>query len=238
MLKKTTTVIFAMLLLLSTCFFSTNKTYASEKTASKVVYLTFDDGPNQYTPKILDILKKKQAHATFFMIEGNIKRNPKTVKRMIKEGNYPALHSVSHSVKKLYRGSSKNVAVEMEKTRQTLLRVSKFNSMLIRAPYGSKPYMKKPLRDALAKKGFKMWDWDIDTLDWKYNRTSPKTITSRVKSGLKGKKGPIVILFHDSKGTAQQLPIIIDYLRKKGYTLEVYNPQKHIVKNFWNDKRF
>lgn len=238
MFKKTTTVILAMLLLISTCFFSTESSYAAETKTSKVVYLTFDDGPNKYTPTILDILKKKKAHATFFMIEGNIKRNPKTVQRMIKEGNYPALHSVSHDVRKLYRGSSKNVAIEMEKTRQTLLRVSKFNSKLIRAPYGSKPYMKKPLRDALAKKGFKMWDWDIDTLDWKYNRTRPTMITSRVKSGLKGKKGPIVILFHDSRGTAQQLPIIIDYLRKKGYSLEVYNPQKHFVKNFWNDKRF
>ncbi|MFP5112579.1 polysaccharide deacetylase family protein [Bacillaceae bacterium C204] len=238
MFKKTTTVILAMLLLISTCFFSAESTYAAETKTSKVVYLTFDDGPNKYTPKILDILKKKKAHAIFFMIEGNIKRNPKTVQRVIKEGNYPALHSVSHDVRKLYRGSSKNVAIEMEKTRQTLLRVSKFNSKLTRAPYGSKPYMKKPLRDALAKKGFKMWDWDIDTLDWKYNRTRPTMITLRVKSGLKGKKGPIVILFHDSRGTAQQLPIIIDYLRKKGYSLEVYNPQKHFVKNFWNDKRF
>jgi peptidoglycan/xylan/chitin deacetylase (PgdA/CDA1 family) len=238
MLNKTSTVFLTMLLLISTCFFSTDSTFAAETSTNKIVYLTFDDGPNRYTPKILDILKKKKAHATFFMIEGNIKRNPKTVQRMIKEGNYPALHSVSHDVRKLYRGSSNNVAIEMEKTRQTLLRVSKFNSRLTRAPYGSKPYMKKPLRDALAKKGFKMWDWDIDTLDWKYNRTRPTLITSRVKSGLMGKRGPIVILFHDSRGTAEQLPIIIDYLRKKGYKLEVYNPNRHVVKNFWNDKRF
>ncbi|NHC42793.1 polysaccharide deacetylase [Bacillus sp. MM2020_1] len=238
MFRKISMVFLASLLVISTGFFSANTTKAAESTTSKVVYLTFDDGPNRYTPKILDILKRKKAHATFFMIEGNIKRNPKTVQRMIKEGNYPALHSVSHDVRKLYRGSSNNVAIEMEKTRQTLLRVSKFNSKLTRAPYGSKPYMKKPLRDALAKKGFKMWDWDVDTLDWKYNRTSPSTITSRVKSGIRGKKGPIVILFHDSRGTAQQLPIIIDYLRSKGYKLEVYNSQRHFVKNFWNDKRF
>jgi peptidoglycan/xylan/chitin deacetylase (PgdA/CDA1 family) len=230
-------VFLAVLILISTCFFSANTTQAAESKARKVVYLTFDDGPNKYTPKILDILKKKRAQATFFMIEGNIKRNPKIVNRLIKEGHYPGLHSVSHSARKLYRGSPKNVANEMEKTRQTLLRVSKFNSKLTRVPYGSKPYMKKPLRDALAKEGFKMWDWDVDTLDWKYNRIMPSKITSRVKSGLKGKKGPIVILFHDSRGTAQQLPIIIDYLRKKGYNLEVYNPQRHFVKNFWHDKR-
>ncbi|OIK16429.1 hypothetical protein BIV60_04740 [Bacillus sp. MUM 116] len=218
--------------------FSAPVSYAAEYPSSKVVYLTFDDGPNQYTPKILDILKTKKAHATFFMIEGNIRQNSKIVNRLIKEGNYPGLHSVSHSVAKLYRGSPNNVAIEMEKTRQTLLRVTHFNSHLTRVPYGSKPYMSKPFRDALAQKGFKMWDWNIDTLDWKYNRTSPGTITSRVKSGLAGKNGPIVILFHDSRGTAQQLPIIIDYLRKKGYTLAVYNPKYHIVINFWGDRRF
>src|SRR3954469_22391082 len=117
MLRKISMVLFATLLVISTSFFSANTTQAAESNSGKVVYLTFDDGPNQYTPKILDILKRKKAHATFFMIEGNIKRNPKTVQRMIKEGNYPALHSVSHDVRKLYRGSSNNVAIEMEKTR-------------------------------------------------------------------------------------------------------------------------
>ncbi|MFF5396715.1 polysaccharide deacetylase family protein [Peribacillus butanolivorans] len=236
MLKKVS-LLFLLLVLVCSIGVLSSASAAEDKT-SKVVYLTFDDGPNQYTPTILDILKKKKAKATFFMIEGNIKRNPKTVNRMINEGNYPGLHSVSHDKKKLYRGSSSNVAIEMEKTRQTLLKVSKFDSKLTRVPYGSKPYMTKPFRDTLAKKGFKMWDWNIDTLDWKYNKTNPSKITSNVKAGLKGKKGPIVILFHDSKGTAQQLPEIIDYLRAQGYKVEVYNPKNHIVMNFWEDKRF
>lgn len=165
MVKKSFSVFLALLLLVSIGIVPVNRTEAASQTVKKIVYLTFDDGPNQYTPKVLDILKQKKVHATFFMIEGNIKSHPQTVKRMIREGNYPALHSVSHSVQKLYRGSSENVASEMEKTRKTLLKVANFNSKLTRAPYGSKPYMKKPLRDALAKKGFKMWDWTIDTLD-------------------------------------------------------------------------
>jgi peptidoglycan/xylan/chitin deacetylase (PgdA/CDA1 family) len=151
MLRKTYMVLLAMLLVISTGFIPANTTHAAESKAetSKVVYLTFDDGPNKYTPKILDILKKKKAQATFFMIEGNIKRNPKIVNRMIQEGHYPGLHSVSHNARKLYRGSPKNVANEMEKTRQTLLRVSKFNSKLTRVPYGSKPYMKNPMEASL-----------------------------------------------------------------------------------------
>ncbi|CAM3955360.1 polysaccharide deacetylase family protein [Mesobacillus thioparans] len=209
-----------------------------KKAASEnVVYLTFDDGPNKYTPEILNVLKKKKVKATFFMIEGNIKRNPKIVKRMIKEGHYPGLHSVSHDAKKLYKGHPDNVAKEMDQTRKTLKKVAKVNSNLVRVPYGSKPYMKKPLRDHLVKKGFKMWDWNIDTLDWKYNKSNPAKITQNVKAGLKGKKGPVVILFHDSKGTAKQLPGIIDYLLENGYKIEVYQPEKHFMMNYWKDKR-
>ena len=103
MFKKASLLFLALVLACSIGGFSSAS--AAEKEASKVVYLTFDDGPNQYTPTILDILKQKKAKATFFMIEGNIKRNPKIVNRIIKEGHYPGLHSVSHDVKKLYRGS-------------------------------------------------------------------------------------------------------------------------------------
>lgn len=236
MIRKVLIVLCSMFFFISGSNLSTG--YAAKKKGpEKVVYLTFDDGPNKYTPQILDVLKKKKVKATFFMIEGNIKRNPATVKRMVKEGHYPGLHSVSHNVRKLYRGEPTNVAKEMDKTRLTLRKITKFNSKLVRVPYGSKPYMKKPFRDHLVKKGYKMWDWNIDTLDWKYSKSNPAKITKNVKTGLKGKKGPVVILFHDSKGTAKQLPQIIEYLKKKGYKIEVYNPKRHVRMNYWKDKR-
>lgn len=204
----------------------------------KIVYLTFDDGPNTYTAQILDILKKKEAQATFFMLEGNIKRYPDVVKRMIKEDSYPALHSVSHDKNKIY-ASPKNVSAEMEKTRNTLLSITGFDSHLTRVPYGSKPYMKQAYRDELAKSKFKMWDWTIDTEDWRYGKT-PRKILDKVKNGMQGLKGkdkPIVILLHDSKATASVLGEMVDYIRKQGYEPVRYDPVKHEVVNFWTDKR-
>jgi peptidoglycan/xylan/chitin deacetylase (PgdA/CDA1 family) len=206
----------------------------------KIIYLTFDDGPNAYTSKVLDILKNKNAHGTFFMIEGNIRRFPQVAKRIIQEGNYPGLHSVSHDKNKLYMGKAQNVALEMEKTRKTLLSVTGFNSHMTRVPYGSKPYMLKSYRDYMAKYSFKMWDWSIDTEDWRYQKSNPRKIVSNVKSGierLKNSKGPIVVLFHDTKGTVSVLPEIIDYLRQKGYQPAAYNPEQHAVVNFWKDSR-
>lgn len=225
-------------------FIETNKdkikNYFNSSKPKKVIYFTFDDGPNPYTPQILDVLKKKDANATFFMIEGNMKKYPNTVKRIVMEGNYPALHSVTHNKDKLYTSNSQNVALEMEKTRKTLLAISGVNSYLTRAPYGSKPYMSKARRDSLNQYHFKMWDWSIDTEDWKYSKSNPRKIVEKVKNGIQkldGTDKPIVILFHDSKGTANVLSEIIDYVRQKGYEPIPYSPDNHKVVNYWGDTR-
>ncbi|UII55636.1 polysaccharide deacetylase family protein [Cytobacillus spongiae] len=204
------------------------------------VYLTFDDGPNIYTPKILSILKTKQALATFFMLEPNMRKYPSTVNQLVNEGHYPALHSVTHDKNKLYMGQPQNVALEMETARKTLFNLTGVNSKLTRVPYGSKPYMKQPYRDSLAKYGFKMWDWHIDTLDWKYQSNNPRQIVANVRLGMEKlalKQDKVVILFHDSKGTASVLSEIIDYIHYKGFQLEVYDPNEHHVVNYWNDSR-
>lgn len=204
------------------------------------VYLTFDDGPILGINEILNILKKKKAKASFFMIETQMTMFPNETKRLVKEGHYPALHSVSHNKKLLYEGSSSAVAKEMLKTQQTLFNLTGIQSKLTRAPYGSKPYMKNPFRDELVRNGFKMWDWSIDSEDWRYHRTNPKEIVKIVKDGIqkqKKQKDPIVILFHINKGTAAVLPEIIDYIYSQGFQCVAYNPTKHFVMNFWEDER-
>ncbi|KZZ84318.1 polysaccharide deacetylase family protein [Bacillus sp. SJS] len=150
----------------------------SPKPASKakIAYITFDDGPSKYTSQILDILKKKQVKASFFAIEPNIRAYKTSMVRVNREGHYIGLHSVSHSVRKLYRGSPKNVALEMETTRKTLQSVVKVNHYRVRVPYGSKPYMTKSYRDWLVRYHFKMWDWTIDSNDWRYKSSQYGTI--------------------------------------------------------------
>lgn len=204
------------------------------------VYLTFDDGPISGIHEILNILKKKKAKASFFMIETQMRMFPNETKRLVKEGHYPALHSVSHNKKLLYEGSPSAVAKEMVKTQKTLVDLTGVQSILTRAPYGSKPYLKIPFRNELVRHGFKMWDWSIDSEDWKYHRTNPKEIVKIVKDGLqkqKKQKDPIVILFHINKGTAAVLPEIIDYIYSLGFQCVAYNPSEHFVMNFWKDER-
>jgi peptidoglycan-N-acetylglucosamine deacetylase len=203
------------------------------------VYLTFDDGPNPGIQDILDILKKKQAKASFFMIETQMRKFPNDIKRLVKEGHYPALHSVSHNKNLLYEGKPIAVANEMVKSQKTLFQITGIQSDLTRAPYGSKPYMTKAFRDEMAKQKFKMWDWDIDSLDWKY-RSNPNLILKNVKESFQEKKkqkDEIVILFHINSGTVAVLPEVIDFIHAQGYQCVAYNPAQHVVVNFWKDKR-
>ncbi|WP_163099232.1 polysaccharide deacetylase family protein [Peribacillus alkalitolerans] len=208
-----------------------------ETPKKKKVYLTFDDGPNVHTSKILNLLKSKKAKATFFVIEPNMRKFSGTVKQMVAEGHYIGLHSVSHDKNKLY-GKPQNVVNEMEQTRKTLYSITKLDSHLVRVPYGSKPYMTDSFRNGLVNQHFKMWDWNIDTFDWKYPN-NPNEIIRNVKTGINTKKNQdkIVILMHDSEKTLTYLPTIVDYLVNQGYSLEAYNPKEHFSVNFWKDER-
>lgn len=85
-----------------------------------------------------------------------------------------------------------------------------------------------------------MWDWNVDTQDWKYQQKNPQQIFNEVVAGpkqLKGKEEPLVVLMHVNKGTATVLPKIIDFLQKQGYSCEAYNPDQHFTMNFWKDNR-
>ncbi len=118
------------------------KTSSSTK---KIAYLTFDDGPNKYTTQILNILKEKNGKATFFVIGGKVPHYKKTMQRLIKEGHYIGLHSMSHDVKRLYTGDPSALITEMEQTQNIVQQVTKLNTHLVRVPYGSMPYLKKEL---------------------------------------------------------------------------------------------
>lgn len=205
----------------------------------KVAYITIDDGPSQYTAQILDILDEKNTKATFFMLAPNIEAHADVVKRLIKEGDYPGLHSVTHDAHLLYDGDPLNVAHEMFQTDLTLKKYTGAYSFLVRAPYGSKPYMTQPFRDGLVDYGFKMWDWTIDSNDWRYPGQGDK-IVNEVKTQLadvEETKQPVIIIFHEKKTTVAVLPQIIDYLHARGYKLVAYDPNHHIINNFWDDTR-
>lgn len=187
--------------------------------SKKIAYLTFDDGPNPATRMILDILARSKVLATFFMLEPGIRRYSKIVQRMVDEGHAIGLHGVTHEASKFY-ASKRSVIREFKINQQTLNRITGMNTVLVRTPYGSNPYMKPSYLKAVKQAGYRLWDWNADSLDWKYrDERLVKRIQKKVLQLEKKAINP-VILMHDLPDTARYLPRIIHFLVKRGYSLE------------------
>ncbi|MGZ7441566.1 polysaccharide deacetylase family protein [Paenibacillus sp. TH7-28] len=201
----------------------------------KVIYLTFDDGPSKHTEEIMDILAKYQIHGTFFMIGNQLSGHEQTVKDAVEAGNYVGLHSMSHSKKKIYdSGNSDNFIKEFKQEQKLMAKITGVSPTLIRAPYGSKPEIGKQFRGDIADAGFKMWDWTVDSQDWRYSG-NPQRILKEVKRQVH--RDTEVILMHEKAQTVEILPEVIEYLQKKGYAFAVYKPNQHVSVNFAKDPR-
>lgn len=111
---------------------------------------------------------------------------------------------------------------------QTFYEITGRYSNLVRLPYGSKPYASKESYNNLVNAGYKIWDWNIDTQDWK---SSSSEIVENAKTYSKN-KNEIVLLIHEKKQTVEALDSLINYLIEEGYDILPINENQD-PKNFW-----
>lgn len=185
----------------------------------KVAYITIDDGPSNVEHELLDLLDAYQAKATFFMLEPNMRKYPDAVKRIVNDGHVAALHGVTHNAKKFYR-STNSVLHEMNTAQKTLEELTSFQATLIRTPYGSSPQMTPAYKQAVTQQGYQLWDWNVDSQDWKYTNGSFVQHTIGQIENLASKGEAPIILIHSKPTTLTHLPKLLDYLVKQGYSLE------------------
>lgn len=183
-------------------------------TERKLISLTFDDGPNPNdTPKVLDVLKKYHAKATFFVIGEHVLRYPKLTKRIVKEGHELGNHTFSHP--SFHNLSSERIHQEIEEGKKAIASVSGKNGRLFRPPGGA--YNEKIVREA-NKEGYKviLWSWDQDTKDW-----SRPGVDKIARNVIENASNGDIILFHDhTRGrsqTIEALQKILPKLKAKGY---------------------
>lgn len=172
----------------------------------KMIALTFDDGPNYNTNKVLDILEKYDVSATFFVLGSKIKGNEYILKRMTSSGMEIGNHTYSHLLLTKYKEDK--IKEEIDSTSNLIFEVTGKYPALLRPSYGSVNSKIKKLADA------PIIIWDIDTLDWKYHNS--KRISKRVLS--KAGDGDIVLMHDIYSATANALNIIIPKLQNRGYT--------------------
>ena len=140
-------------------YFNEDGSHNSEK-KRPLIALTFDDGPGQYTDKLLDCLEENNAHATFFMLGQLVDQYPETVKRMVELGCELGNHSWDHQ--NMLDLSLDGVVKEFGDTDQALIDACGQESTVIRPPYGNYT------DDIIAAVGKPFILWSIDSLDWKY----------------------------------------------------------------------
>lgn len=176
----------------------------------KCVALTFDDGPVAGTTQLLDVLKTKGVHATFFMVGSNAAMHPSIVRRMVAEGHVIGNHSWDHP--QLTRLSADAIRRELTRTNAAIVKAGAPQPTLVRPPFGA---TNSTVTKVAAQLGVAQILWNVDPLDWKDRNTT--LVTRRV---LASTRTGSIVLSHDIHPTTRAAYAkIIDGLRAKGFTL-------------------
>jgi peptidoglycan/xylan/chitin deacetylase (PgdA/CDA1 family) len=180
-----------------------------QESNEKVIYLTFDDGPNPtWTPRILEVLARYSAKATFFMLGSEVERNPLTTAAVAEAGHALANHGYNHrSFESITRQGFRR---EVGSTQELF---TGGGVLCLRPPYGT---IDAYTRIYAAELGYRTYLWDVDPQDWR--RPGVTTIVNNVLST--AQPGDIVLL-HDGGGDRSQtvlaLEIILSELTAQGY---------------------
>lgn len=208
---------------------SENKTSESKTTPSNgksIAYLTFDDGPSSITHSVLDILKKYNVKATFFVINsGNY--NKATLQREVNEGHTIGLHAYDHNYAIAYKDDNSYLD-GIDKLRAKVKADTGFDSHYIRFPGGSsntisKRYSKgimSRITKTAKQRGYKYYDWNVDDDDAGRARTADDCYNNVIKE-LRPNRSNIVLMhdFGTNKKILEALPRIIEYCQKNGYKM-------------------
>lgn len=176
---------------------------------TKCVALTFDDGPGPYTGELLDVLRKQDTRATFFVLGANAAAQPQILRRMGAEGHLVESHSWSH--RDLSMQGSSMVAGSLRDTSAILSVVTGQTSQLVRPPYGA---VSKQLMSIAYRMGLSLVTWDVNARD--DNGGDPRDIAGRVVR--QAHPGAIILMHDIHRHSVDAVPDIITRLRAKGYT--------------------
>jgi peptidoglycan/xylan/chitin deacetylase (PgdA/CDA1 family) len=171
----------------------------------KVVALTFDDGPSEYTEGFLDVLRSEHVHGTFFEIGQEMAGRAATMRRILREGDEIGDHTMHHVE---YPGYSEIAAASAR-----IRSYTHFKPCLFRPPGGA---VNSSVVATAGRVGMETILWDVDPTDWA--NPGSGAVYSRIVDATR--PGSIVLMHDgggDRSGTLAALPKIIETLRGRGY---------------------
>lgn len=194
------------------------------KTEPKTVYLTFDDGPSARTAEILDILKKDNIKATFFIIGKEGEKQKDLLKRMQEEGHTIGIHTYSHVYSSIY-DSVESYLDDFYQTYELIHETTGVEPDIFRFPGGSiNKYNAKDYEEIISemtRRGFTYYDWNASSGDASFSASAGSVYNNTVWSS--DNKDRVILLMHDSINktyTVAALPGIIEYYKARGFKFE------------------
>lgn len=182
------------------------------------IALTFDDGPSESTPELLEILARYGAPATFFQCGANVRRLPQVAREVAAAGHGIGNHSDTHP--KLYFKSREFIYRELASAEETIERMVGVRPRFFRAPFGARWF---GLRQAQQRLGLMGVMWTTLALDWKW---PAERVLARL---LDGARNGAIFCLHDGRllesrpdirVTLQAVRVLLPELIEQGFHFE------------------
>lgn len=162
------------------------------------------------TEKIMSICKEYNVNATFFLVGFWVEDYPEIAKKIAENGFEIGTHSNTHP--NMAKISAEKQKLELETSLNIIKKNTGVDAKLFRPPFGA---YNDSLISTAESLGLTTIQWDVDSLDWK--GLSAMEITNRVLNGVRN--GSIILCHNNSDHILDALPIMLDRLQKKGYTV-------------------
>lgn len=186
---------------------------------AKRVALTFDDGPTEWTAKILDVLARQHVKATFFVVGSKVAERPDLVRRMMDEGHEVGVHSFTHV--NLANVQPWRLRVELDQTQLVIAAATGRTTNLLRPPFSStaEAVVGSDWVSLSRMHGYRIVYTDLDTEDWR-----KPGVEAIVAAGTPTRGRGAVVMLHDGGGdrtqTVAALERLISTLKARGYTFD------------------
>jgi peptidoglycan/xylan/chitin deacetylase (PgdA/CDA1 family) len=183
---------------------------STESCPAGFLAMTFDDGPQEHTPAVLDTLVDTGTLATFFVLGRVVEQQPSMTQRTDAEGHGVANHSHEHE--RLSELADDQIVETIERADAAIRDAGVVPLELMRPPYGDTDHR---VEQAIESTGYLQMLWDVDSRDWE---STASEIQANVSAGIE--PGAVILLHDGSSNTPETiaaLPGIVDEARDRGY---------------------